>query len=627
MNDATVFTVMADNNPYTTFVVKISEHALEYKDDEVYTDGDVFTYVRRTIFDFDEHHVVRSQLNGNNGEWTNTDDIKGKAPVFANVKAQGNGDNYAVMCARKDKCIKEEHYHLKPKKDPLKGAKRRLAEKVILCKTSDLVKCPNGVECYAVIKGTDHYHTNNNKGESKKAPGNKIPEQVDSRIPVPQNILQGVQGRDRNREVLNAIAEQLADDHDRNLGNLDAEREIRDETDDEYADMPHMSFDEPLDVEQLDNIREMERRLNELAITDEERERNSIADHGIIYTLNRNIEFMRAISEIQDRRRAAMVPVDDIIGNAMIANDGIMAGALPVDNNLNIIPAQAEDIVAPVVPIRDVVAPIIDNNRPVDNLPPEDPVGDDIPDGVVDNQDGAYDDVNVRHHHAPIIGDKEPPWISILPEKKVRIYVHHVARDKLYKNFWSVLSEFFGDDKERIFGYIYDQQLNALPEDEDSIALSHRKLGTRTWLGFAASVVTFGQFRKDKYHLARRQTYENWKNYYTGFYDAIVDIDFCEYIMQEFKGGILTTDGGFVQWAPGRISLLAGLYREGVLRKLENLHVLAHSINYVMNKLFELASNIQMQNSAKSKTAGKATNVINAGIGAALTDMGKTVLR
>lgn len=131
-----------------------------------------------------------SQLNGNNGSWTNTDDVKGANKAPKNVKkqpaqrprkvppqrvpppmdevapvevkevkqARKSEQLSGMLCSRAVKnCKRKMHMHRihldKPKE--LTGAKRRMAEKSVICKLSSLVMCINPPGTCMI---DEHYH-------------------------------------------------------------------------------------------------------------------------------------------------------------------------------------------------------------------------------------------------------------------------------------------------------------------------------------------------------------------------------------------------------------------------------------------------------------------------------------
>lgn len=117
---------------------------------------------------------VASQLNGNNGEATNTDDIKKGAKGGKNIARnsektrnnnEGNKKNAIKVCdksLRKEACKNREHYHVKqaPKHKKFDGAKRRLAMGTPLCKPAsklELCVIPN---CYELFPDYLHWHVN-----------------------------------------------------------------------------------------------------------------------------------------------------------------------------------------------------------------------------------------------------------------------------------------------------------------------------------------------------------------------------------------------------------------------------------------------------------------------------------
>lgn len=99
---------------------------------------------------FSNLHQSASALNGNNGEWTNSDDVA------------MNG----FLCRRERDVDCARHYHRKPKKAST-GAARRIQEKVKLCKpvvtVDELELCTVGVECI-MMSDTPHYHIHTHVG-------------------------------------------------------------------------------------------------------------------------------------------------------------------------------------------------------------------------------------------------------------------------------------------------------------------------------------------------------------------------------------------------------------------------------------------------------------------------------
>jgi hypothetical protein len=133
---------------------------------------------------FNRRVKIESNLNGNNGSWTNTDDVNSKVsnqkkPVVFESKDKKREDkdnknknqSVRVMMANvcklslsgdSEKCT-GSHYHKLPKfksgKAPLTGAKRRIAETTPLCyKVSELVLCTLGKLCNQEYNNTAHWH-------------------------------------------------------------------------------------------------------------------------------------------------------------------------------------------------------------------------------------------------------------------------------------------------------------------------------------------------------------------------------------------------------------------------------------------------------------------------------------
>jgi hypothetical protein len=136
------------------------------------------------MFVFGERIKIESDLNGNNGSWTNTDDVNNNAtnqkkPQVYESKDKKREDkdnknkNHSVrvmmanvcklsLSGESEKCV-GSHYHKLPKfksgKAPLTGAKRRIAETTPLCyKVSDLVLCTLGKLCNQEYNNTAHWH-------------------------------------------------------------------------------------------------------------------------------------------------------------------------------------------------------------------------------------------------------------------------------------------------------------------------------------------------------------------------------------------------------------------------------------------------------------------------------------
>lgn len=454
---------------------------------------------------------VTSQLNGCNGEATNSDDVKGqnKNRNHSNVGVKRNSDPLGVLCPRST-CDAEEHYHRKPgsKKTPLQGAAKRLAEKVLVCKVSELIKCPNGKECYSVL-GMPHYHSQYTRSIKWKPESGSHFEEDETDVYVKKennsNIIMGEIGNHPD------YGAEVSEEESLTFG---------------YFHRTHSLLSNA-----STSTHEVETSL-------EDREPEEVMD-------NINVRF--------------------------------------------------------------------DDSDVTTNESEEESVWREV-------EEECYGGLS----EAPGLPEV-PPNVYVPQESLVTIYVHHRARDVTYQTWFSQIAQSLSPEALSIFGYVYSMNANAFAEDEDSIRLHHTHLGTRTWFGFFLNCATFGTYWNKRHHLKNTDSFENWKNYYSGYYKAYVDERFVQHLIGGFSSSILTTDGSFVQWAPSRMMLQACEYENGVLKKLEHLHILANSINYAMNKLFELNSVIQMQNSVRSDTAGKSNNIIKNAIGAALTDMGKSI--
>lgn len=105
--------------------------------------------------------LVASDLNGNNGEWTNGDDVVAK------------------VCENPKGCMLKKHYHKQAKggnKKPYTGAERRYNEKVMVCKKAGVYECMMPIDECRLIKEDDHYHLFSSKIPENAPTGDDVAE-------------------------------------------------------------------------------------------------------------------------------------------------------------------------------------------------------------------------------------------------------------------------------------------------------------------------------------------------------------------------------------------------------------------------------------------------------------------
>lgn len=136
---------------------------------------------------FSNLHRCASALNGNNGEFTNSDDV-----ALTGFICRRERD---VNCAR--------HYHRMPKKAST-GAARRIQEKVKLCKpivdASELELCTVGLDC-VLMSDTPHYHIHTTTGgRASKGLGDAVALSIEDGEERAAGIADALQAIEEERE-------------------------------------------------------------------------------------------------------------------------------------------------------------------------------------------------------------------------------------------------------------------------------------------------------------------------------------------------------------------------------------------------------------------------------------------
>jgi len=92
---------------------------------------------------------------------------------FAPTRGGGTEEEQKIQACPKKQGCGDTHYHevaKVPKKPKLEGAARRVAEKVLVCKPSEMAKCMAGAECYALFPDIAHFHPRAAVRKSSVAP-------------------------------------------------------------------------------------------------------------------------------------------------------------------------------------------------------------------------------------------------------------------------------------------------------------------------------------------------------------------------------------------------------------------------------------------------------------------------